>query len=151
MKINKIKRLYEEDLMQMLPTNAAMQPPQPIQPMNQMPAMNAPMPAQIEMPMDSGELEFAAEEPMGQQEMGGVSPEVSQMTIGDFLQKCKDVDALVCMGIEAFIEKNKDVFTGGMSSMDSQIEDELKDVEFGAKPEDNMPELEFPIEPAEMN
>lgn len=150
MKINKIKRLYEDDMMQMQPTA----PVQPMQPMQQQ--MPAPMPAQIQMPMDmepmdTGELEFASEEPMSAPSDSGLPSEVSQMTMGDFLQKCKEIDSLVCMGIEAFVEKNRDAFMGSSASIDKQIEDELKDVEFGAEkpaPED-LPELEFPMEPAQ--
>lgn len=29
------------------------------------------------------------------------------MTVRDFVAKCKEIDPLVCMGIESFIEKNK--------------------------------------------
>jgi hypothetical protein len=29
------------------------------------------------------------------------------MTVRDFIDKCKSIDPLVCMGIESFIEKNK--------------------------------------------
>lgn len=29
------------------------------------------------------------------------------MTVRDFVTKCKEIDPLVCMGIESFIEKNK--------------------------------------------
>jgi hypothetical protein len=134
--------------MQMQPTA----PVQPMQPMQQQ--MPAPMPAQIQMPMepiDTGELEFASEEPMSTQSDSGLPAEFSQMTVSDFLQKCKNVDSLVCMGIEAFIEKNKDAFMSDSAAIDKQVEDELKDVEFGAEkpaPED-LPELEFPMEPAQ--
>jgi hypothetical protein len=139
MKINRIKRLYEEDLMQMQAT-APVQTPQPVQQMPQMQQMQAPMPAQIEMPMDM-------EEPSGMPEMGSQS-EVSQMTVGDFLQKCKALDPLVCMGIEAFIEKNKDMFT--LASSDAQIDAELKDVEFGSQEDENdLPEIEFPVDQQE--
>ena len=136
MKINKIKRLYEEDLMQM----QAPAPVQTTQPVQQMPQMQVPMPAQIEMPMDM-------EEPSDMQDMGSQS-EVSQMTVGDFLQKCKAVDPLVCMGIESFIEKNKEMFT--LASSDAQIDTELEDVEFGSQEDEtDLPEIEFPVDQQE--
>ena len=32
------------------------------------------------------------------------------MTVRDFIAKCKSIDPLVCMGLESFIEKNKNSF-----------------------------------------
>jgi len=34
------------------------------------------------------------------------------MTVRDFIAKCKEVDPLVCMGIESFIDKNQMAFGG---------------------------------------
>lgn len=36
--------------------------------------------------------------------------DVMVLTLGDFLEKCREVDPLVCMGITSFIEKNQEVF-----------------------------------------
>lgn len=146
MKINKIKRLFEDDVMQM-------QMPAPAQPIQQMPQMQMPAPAQIQMPMDmelpsaGDEMEFPAPQEISPEtQMGGMPVEISQMTVGDFLQKCKNVDALVCMGIEAFLEKNKEALMSDMSTALTQTDDELKNIEFGAGEEDSLPELEFPVE-----
>jgi hypothetical protein len=135
MKFNKIKRLYEEDMVQM---------DMPVQPMQTMAQMQVPNMAQTQMPMDvekalqSGEeeesLDFSTEPTVGG---------LDQMTVSDFLQKCKEVDPLICMGIEAFIEKHKEMLGGGME----QGGDELKDLEFGAPAEgDELKSIEFPTE-----
>jgi hypothetical protein len=34
------------------------------------------------------------------------SPDPMTMTVGDFIARCKELDPLVCMGIESFIQKN---------------------------------------------
>jgi hypothetical protein len=140
MKINKIKRLFEDDMMQM----------QPIQLMQSADQMMPPAPAKTAMSMN---IEAPMEEPQGldfdmQAAAGDTMPSnISQMTVGDFLQKCKEIDTLVCMGIEAFINNNAASFAGTMSKMDV-APDELKDIEFGAPTEEpqEFAELEFPIE-----
>jgi hypothetical protein len=141
MKINKIKRLYEDDMTQI-----------PVQQFQQIPQMQAPMPAQTQMSMPEpmsmagDELEFAAPlQTSSGIQVGEMPSEISQMTVGDFLQKCKNVDALICIGIESFLEKNKEAFMGEMPSDLSQSDD-LENIEFGAGEEDTLPELEFPVE-----
>lgn len=39
------------------------------------------------------------------------------MTVGDFINKCKEIDPLVCMGLESFIEKNRSAFGGEQMPM----------------------------------
>jgi len=39
------------------------------------------------------------------------------MTVRDLLAKCKEIDPLVCMGIESFIEKNRAAFAGETSEI----------------------------------
>lgn len=39
------------------------------------------------------------------------APDPMTMTVGDFLGKCKEVDPLVCMGIQSFIDKNMHAFS----------------------------------------
>jgi hypothetical protein len=75
---------------------------------------------QPEMKMQSGEevqpmqnVEPSAEEkplelPTADQSVSGI--DVMSMTVRDFISKCKEVDPLVCMGLETFLENNKDRF-----------------------------------------
>lgn len=45
------------------------------------------------------------------------------MTVGDFVSKCKEIDPLVCMGIESFIEKNRAAFGGEQMTLPSADQD----------------------------
>lgn len=79
-----IKRIFESDEMM-----AAPQEPMAPQAM--------PMPNQEPMPALPPTGETAAP----------ADPMI--MTVGDFIAKCKEIDPLVCMGIESFIEKNREM------------------------------------------
>jgi len=67
-------------------------------------------PEMPEAPMEP--VEPAMEEPLA---LPAPSADVMTMTVSDFIAKCKEIDPLVCMGLESFIEKNKDAFGGGMA------------------------------------
>jgi hypothetical protein len=83
-----IKRLFEQETVSAADFDElGMQPEMP-----ETPEMAAPAPA---LPAE-GESS-AANDPM-------------TMTVRDFIAKCKEVDPLVCMGIESFIEKNQGAF-----------------------------------------
>lgn len=82
----------------------------------QMPAM--PAPAQTEMP-SAFPAEQPAQLPTPAQSTVPVDP--MTMTVKDFLDKCKTLDPLVCMGIESFIQKN----TGAFGADQAQSEPDL--------------------------
>ena len=86
MNMLKLRRLVEQDE-QMSAMTA------PAQTNMQMPAMPADLPAQLPTPAQST-----------------VPVDPMTMTVRDFLDKCKSLDPLVCMGIESFIEKNTEAF-----------------------------------------
>jgi hypothetical protein len=86
MNMLKLRRLVEQDE----PMSAMTAPAQPDM---QMPAMPADLPAQLPTPAQST-----------------VPVDPMTMTVRDFLDKCKSLDPLVCMGIESFIEKNTEAF-----------------------------------------
>jgi hypothetical protein len=99
-----IKRLYEQEAIQ--PEDVAelgMQPEAPMEPAQ--PAE----PTQPEM-----------EEPLA---LPAPTPDVMSMTVADFIAKCKEVDPLVCMGLESFIEKNSDAFGGSMEAPAAPAQD----------------------------
>ena len=52
-----------------------------------------------------------------------VSIDPLTMTVKDFLDKCKSIEPLVCMGIESFIEKNREAITGGSEEMTTPDQD----------------------------
>ena len=56
-----------------------------------------------------------------------VDHDTMSMTVRDFVQKCKEVDPLICLGIEAFIENNKEAF-GEPVQTDVEIEGDDSDL-----------------------
>ena len=46
--------------------------------------------------------------------------DVSVLTVGDFLEKCREIDPLVCMGITAFIENNQEAFGESNANHDEE-------------------------------
>lgn len=91
-----IKRLYEQEAIQ--PEDVAELGMQPEAPME--PAQNA-EPTQPEV-----------EEPLA---LPAPAQDVMSMTVADFIAKCKELDPLVCMGLESFIERNRDSFGVAMT------------------------------------
>ena len=89
-----IKRLYEETA---LPTTDS---------------------AQLETPVEAPEVPMLPEpaptpgmsEPMALPAPAMPAQGAMSMTVADFIAKCKEIDPLVCMGIESFIEKNQAAF-----------------------------------------
>ena len=88
-----LRRIYEDDMQAISQAD--------VQELGMQPEMahNQEMP---EMPIDypAQQLALPAE---GQT---SAAPDPMTMTVGDFLGKCKEVDPLVCMGIQSFIDKN---------------------------------------------
>jgi hypothetical protein len=100
-----IKRLYEQDLM---PSGDIQMMPQPTAPLAPAQAVQPEPTAQIEMPQVSTEI-------------SNVDP--LNMQVSEFIAKCKEIDPLICLGIETFIEKNKEAFnTVQMPSQDEPID-----------------------------
>lgn len=95
-----IKRLYEQEAIQ--PEDVAELGMQPEAPME---------PTQSAEPVEPTQPEV--EEPLA---LPAPTPDVMSMTVADFIAKCKEVDPLVCMGIESFIEKNNDAFGGAQAT-----------------------------------
>jgi hypothetical protein len=53
-------------------------------------------------------LDASHELPQIGQTTGGIDP--LTMTVGDFINKCEQINPLVCMGIKSFIDTNKHAF-----------------------------------------
>lgn len=90
-----LRRIYEDDMQAIAQAD--------VQELGMQPEM---APDQ-EMPIDypAQQLALPAE---GQT---SAAPDPMTMTVGDFLGKCKEVDPLVCMGIQSFIDKNMHAFS----------------------------------------
>lgn len=93
-----IKRLYEQEAIQLEDvTELGMQPEAPMEPVQQ---------AEPTQPEAEEPLTLPAPAP---------APDVMSMTVAGFIEKCKELDPLVCMGLETFIERNRDSFGGAMT------------------------------------
>lgn len=88
----KIRRIFEQETIDM---NQPLEPATSMEP--QMPA---------EMPIDYPAQQLAL--PAEGQTSAPIDP--MSMTVRDFVSKCKEIDPLVCMGIESFITKHHHSF-----------------------------------------
>lgn len=70
----------------------------------------------------------APEAPVAPLALPEPSTDVMTMSVSDFITKCKSIDPLVCMGIESFIEKNRESLGGGMTP--NQMEMPAQDITF---------------------
>jgi hypothetical protein len=77
---------------------------------------------QGEVPMDSPNMEFPAEDQLALPAPGESTVPVDPMTmtVGDFIAKCKEIDPLVCMGLESFIERNGEAFGQGAEASEPE-------------------------------
>jgi hypothetical protein len=89
-----IKRIFEQEAIS--PEDTAELGSNPIE----MPAQDQMMPAQ-----DQEEPAHQEAIPAPGEMQSMADPMV--MTVRDFIEKCRSIDPLVCMGIEAFVEKNR--------------------------------------------
>lgn len=100
----KLRRLVEQD--DQMPVDHAQHAAHPTQ-MIDTPA--APVtPVEPDMQLPAPDQSTIAADPM-------------VMTVRDFLQKCREVDPLVCMGIESFIQKNTGAFGADQAQSEPDI------------------------------
>lgn len=85
------------------------------------------MGAPAEMP-EAPAVQPAPEAPAAPLALPEPSTDVMVMSVSDFIAKCKSIDPLVCMGIESFIEKNRESLGGGMAP--NQMEMPAPDLTF---------------------
>jgi hypothetical protein len=102
-----------------------------------MPPTDAPMPSTPALP-PPGE-EFGVD---------SVPGELAQMTISDFVERCKSIDPLVCMGIETFIRNNAAALSGQTAGLDSGSELDFDKVMGNMDSEDELSDVEFKMDQA---
>lgn len=91
----------------------------------------------IELSQEKLELPAAGE--------SSAEPNPMTMTVADFMIKCKELDPLVCMGIEAFIDKNREALGGThVDGVTQDMETDHDDLSFSAQIEPQNDELSFP-------
>ena len=147
----RIKRLYEADDIQQMPMNGQV-PAQPAE----MPQMAPPAPVQspAEMMPDFSfeeEPEEKKENPMDHQE-ALPQPDVMNLTIKELMDRCQSINPLVCMGLEQFINLNKDAImsqTTGEAPEEDTLDQET-DLNFSKQMEPQAPEFSLD-QPAELD
>ena len=68
---------------------------------------------------------------------------VEQMTIGEFLKKCDDINPLVCIGLNKFIEDNHEALT---ATSDTQLDMPVDDTPMQMDAGDDLDQLDFTTE-----
>ena len=133
----KIRRIFEETMTSVSPDTTFVPGanPQMEEPQMEEPQMDQQTASQIE-------------------DMPSVEMNPMTMTVADFIEKCKTIDPLICMGIETFIEKNKEQLQFGASEEPMPASDEIN-FSNAIEPKPNPDEINFsnvvPPAPADMN
>lgn len=140
----RIKRLYEADDIQQMPMNGQMPQHAP-----QVPDMAPPAPVQSssEMMPDYGfeeEPEHDHDADASQEALP--QPDVMNLTIKELMDRCQKINPLVCMGLEQFINLNKDAImnqtTGEPVETDQKKSgDDEVDLNFSKQMEPKAPEF----------
>lgn len=137
---NLIKRLYEADDIQQMPAPAQpaeMTPPAPV-------ATSAEM-----MPDFSFQDEPAQEQPALPQ------ADVMNLTVQELLDRCDKINPLVCMGLNQFIEANRDAIlnqtTGEAPEETGEISLDDTDINFSKQVEPQAPEFSLNQPAEELN
>jgi hypothetical protein len=149
----RIKRLYEADDIQQMPMNGQAPAAMP-QAAPQMPDMAPPTPVQSPAEM-MPDFSFE-EEPHGKKEDPQEAlpqPDVMNLTIQELMDRCQSINPLVCMGLEQFINSNKDAIMS-QTTGDSPEEDVLDtetDLNFSKQMEPQAPEFSLDQPAAELD
>jgi phosphoribosyl-ATP pyrophosphohydrolase len=132
MKYNSIKRLYEADDIQQMPAQPApgMAAPTQVQPQ---PGMDVPMETPQPAATSMEEMpNFSDSQPMQQ-----ALPEadVMNLTVKELIERCQKINPLVCMGLEKFIEENKEEILAMTTGEDQSALDDTTDLTFSKQVE----------------
>lgn len=148
MRYNSIKRLYEADDVQQMPAQQ-MQPaqgmpaPAPIQPQSGMDMpMEAPQPAATsmeEMPNFSDSQPALPE------------ADVMNLTVKELMERCKKIDPLVCMGLERFVEENKEEILAMTTGAEEPTIDDNTDITFSKQVEPQPAEFSLDQPTSDLN
>lgn len=152
MNFTSIKRLYEADDIQAV--SAPQMPTQPQMPMQ--PEMQPPAPVVTSME-EMPDFSQTAEQPVAQPE-ALPQPDVMNLTVQELLDRCNKINPLICMGLQQFIDTNRDqilsMTTGEAPAEEPSFEEE-PELDFSKAVEPQAPEfsldqpeseLEFPQE-----
>lgn len=140
----RIKRLYEADDVQQLPMNGQMPSP------HEMPQMAPPAPVQSP---DEMMPDFNFQENPEQQALP--QPDVMNLTVQELMDRCNKINPLVCMGLQQFIDLNKEEIlsqtTGEAPEETEEISMDDTDVNFSNQMEPQSPEFSLDQETQQLD
>ena len=140
----RIKRLYEADDVQQLPMNGQMPSP------HEMPQMAPPTPVQSP---DEMMPDFNFQENPEQQALP--QPDVMNLTVQELMDRCNKINPLVCMGLQQFIDLNKEEIlsqtTGEAPEETEEISMDDTDVNFSNQMEPQSPEFSLDQETQQLD
>jgi hypothetical protein len=139
-----IKRLFEADDIQSMPMTMPQQAPQ-------MPQMAPPAPVQSPEEM-MPDFSFQ-DEPQAESPAALPQPDVMNLTVQELMDRCNNINPLVCMGLQQFIDLNKDQIlnqtTGEAPEEHGEIDaSDDTDINFSKQMEPQAPEFSLD-QPAE--
>jgi hypothetical protein len=144
---NLIKRLYEADDIQQMPAPAAM-PAAPIQQAEMEPP--APVATSAEMMPD-----FSFQDEPTQEQPALPQADVMNLTVQELLDRCDKINPLICMGLNQFIEANREQIlsqtTGEAPEETGEISLDDTDVNFSKQIEPQAPDFSLDQPAEELN
>lgn len=144
---NLIKRLYEADDIQQMPAPAAM-PAAPAQPAEMTPP--APVATSAEMMPD-----FSFQDEPAQEQPALPQADVMNLTVQELLDRCDKINPLVCMGLNQFIEANREQIlsqtTGEAPEETGEVSLDDTDINFSKQVEPQAPEFSLDQPADELN
>ena len=149
----KIKRLYEADDIQQMPMPAA--PPAQQAPMQMEPP--APVATSAEMMPDFSFQDEPAQEQPAQEQPALPQADVMNLTVQELIDRCDNINPLVCMGLRQFIDLNREEIlnqtTGEAPKEEGEIETsgEETDINFSKQMEPQAPEFSLDQKGEELN
>ncbi len=144
---NTIKRLYEADDIQTPPAPVAM-PAAPVMPAEMTPP--APVATSAEMMPD-----FSFQDEPAQEQPALPQADVMNLTVQELLDRCDKINPLVCMGLNQFIEANRDAIlsqtTGEAPEETGEITSDDTDINFSKQMEPQAPDFSLDQPAEELN
>ena len=122
MRYTSIKRLHEADDIQEMPMQPMNQPtPQPVQPQV---GMDVPMETPQAAATSMEEMpNFSATQPEEPAQAALPEADVMNLTVRELMDRCQSINPLVCMGLEQFIEMNKDQILAQTTGEETNLDD----------------------------
>lgn len=145
MRKTSIKRLYEaDDIQQPAPLTQAPQVAQP----------QIPTPVQAPMAEVPSFDQFQAQDQEQQPQAALPQPDVMTLSVQELMDRCQKINPLICMGLQQFIDANKEQLLAIPSGAEDDATSDEEDLTFSTQVDQQAPQfsldgqedLEFPQE-----